>query len=62
MGDRAVYRDPGRAGQQSPGGGTAVAAQAQKVAESAEAGSDLYIDWERTNQYVLERGEGECAV
>ena len=41
---------------------TAVAAQAQKVAESAEAGSDLYIDWERTNQYVLERGEGECAV
>ena len=41
---------------------TAVAAAAQKVAESAEAGSDLYIDWERTNQYVLERGEGECAV
>jgi len=41
---------------------TAVAAQAQKVAESAETGSDLYIDWERTNQYVLERGEGECAV
>ena len=41
---------------------TAVAAQAQRVAESAEAGSDLYIDWERTNQYVLERGEGECAV
>ena len=41
---------------------TAVAAQAQKTAESAEAGSDLYIDWERTNQYVLERGEGECAV
>ena len=41
---------------------TAVAAQAQKVAETAEAGSDLYIDWERTNQYVLERGEGECAV
>ena len=41
---------------------TAVAAQAQKAAESAEAGSDLYIDWERTNQYVLERGEGECAV
>ena len=41
---------------------TAVAAEAQRVAETAEAGSDLYIDWERTNQYVLERGEGECAV
>ncbi|PKB79294.1 MAG: hypothetical protein BZY88_14105 [SAR202 cluster bacterium Io17-Chloro-G9] len=41
---------------------TAVAAKAQKAAETAEAGSDLYIDWERTVQYVLERGEGECAV
>ena len=41
---------------------TAVAAEAQRVAESAEAGSDLYVDWERTNLYKLERGEGECAV
>ena len=30
--------------------------------ENLEAGSDLYYDWERTVQYVLERGEGECAV
>jgi sulfite reductase (ferredoxin) len=41
---------------------TAVAAQAQQAAETAEAGSDMYIDWERTNLYKLERGEGECAV
>jgi sulfite reductase beta subunit-like hemoprotein len=41
---------------------TAVAAEAQKAAESAESGSDLYVDWERTNLYKLERGEGECAV
>ena len=41
---------------------TAVAAQAQETAETAEAGSDMYVDWERTNLYKLERGEGECAV
>ena len=41
---------------------TAVAVKAQQQAETAEAGSDLYIDWERTNVYKLERGEGECAV
>jgi sulfite reductase beta subunit-like hemoprotein len=41
---------------------TAVASEAQRVSETAEAGSDLYIDWERTNIYKLERGEGECAV
>ena len=38
---------------------TAVAVKAQQQAETAEAGSDLYIDWERTNVYKLERGEGE---
>ena len=41
---------------------TAVAEKAQEAAAEAAAGSDLYIDWERTNQYKLERGEGECAV
>jgi sulfite reductase beta subunit-like hemoprotein len=41
---------------------TAVAAQAQETAASAQAGSDMYYDWERTNVYKLERGEGECAV
>ena len=41
---------------------TAVAAGAQEIAETAEAGSDLYFDWERTNIYKLERGEGECMV
>jgi sulfite reductase beta subunit-like hemoprotein len=41
---------------------TAVAAEAQQAVETAEAGSDLYFDWERTNIYVLERGEGECMV
>ena len=41
---------------------TAVAAQAQSIAASTEVGSDLYFDWERTNIYKLERGEGECMV
>ena len=41
---------------------TAVAKEAQRKAGEAEAGSDLYFDWERTNIYKLERGEGECMV
>ena len=41
---------------------TSVAEKAEQDAAEATAGSDLYIDWERTNQYKLERGEGECAV
>ena len=41
---------------------TEVASKAAEVSETAEPGSDLYFDWERTNSYVLERGEGECAV
>ncbi len=41
---------------------TAVAAAIQESATRGEVGGDLYVDWERTNNYVLERGEGECAV
>ncbi len=41
---------------------TAIAAAAQEAAANGQAGSDMYVDWERTNNYVLERGEGECAV
>ena len=41
---------------------TGVAAKAQESAASKEVGGDLYVDWERSNNYVLERGEGECAV
>ena len=41
---------------------TEVAAAAQQSAAKGETGGDLYVDWERTNTYVLERGEGECAV
>ena len=41
---------------------TSVAARAQEVGHEAEGGGEMYFDWERTNQYVLERGEGECAV
>ena len=41
---------------------TVVAATAQAKANSAEGGSDMYVDWERTNLYKLERGEGECMV
>ena len=41
---------------------TSVAAAIQESAASKEVGGDLYVDWERTTNYVLERGEGECAV
>ena len=41
---------------------TEVSEQAQEAAAEATPGSDLYKDWERTNLYKLERGEGECAV
>ncbi len=41
---------------------TSVAARAQEVGHEAEGGGEMYFDWERTIQYVLERGEGECAV
>ena len=41
---------------------TTVAARAQEVGHEAEGGGEMYFDWERTDQYVLERGEGECAV
>ncbi len=41
---------------------TRVAVAAEESAQAAAPGSDLYVDWERTNLYKLERGEGECAV
>ena len=41
---------------------TEVAEKAQLAVADAAPGSDMYVDWERTNQYKLERGEGECAV
>ena len=39
-----------------------IAAGAAAAAQLAATGSDLYFDWDRTNIYKLERGEGECAV
>ena len=41
---------------------TEVAVTAEKTVAEAAPGSDLFMDWERTNLYKLERGEGECAV
>ena len=41
---------------------TAIAVKGQTSAESVAPESDMYFDWERTNIYKLERGEGECAV
>ena len=41
---------------------TEVALAAERSVSEAAAGSDFYVDWERTNLYKLERGEGECAV
>ena len=41
---------------------TEVAIAAEESAKQAAPGSDMYVDWERTNLYKVERGEGECAV
>ena len=41
---------------------TEVAIAAERAGGEAAPGSDMYVDWERSNQYKLERGEGECAV
>ena len=41
---------------------TEVAVAAEQSAQEAAPGSDMFVDWERTNTYKLERGEGECAV
>ena len=41
---------------------TEVAVAAEESAREAAPGGDMYVDWERTNIYKLERGEGECAV
>ena len=41
---------------------TEVAIAAEESAKAADPGSDMYVDWERSNIYKLERGEGECAV
>ena len=41
---------------------TEVAIAAEESAKAADPGSDMYVDWERSNLYKLERGEGECAV
>ena len=41
---------------------TEVAVAAEESAREAAPGSDIYVDWERSDIYKLERGEGECAV
>ena len=42
---------------------TNVAVAARRVGGGGRSrGGDMYVDWERTNIYKLERGEGECAV
>ena len=41
---------------------TTIASKAQEAGENTQPGSDMYVDWDRTDLYVLERGEGECAV
>ena len=41
---------------------TGVAVAAEQSAQEAAPDSDMYVDWDRTNIYKLERGEGECAV
>ena len=39
-----------------------VVAEFRQVPELSRESLDLYIDWDRTVKYVLERGEGECSV
>ena len=39
-----------------------IAAQFKEVAPLGPDTQDIYMDWEKTDIYKLERGEGECAV
>ena len=40
----------------------AIAEEYRDVGALSQDTQDLYMDWEKTDIYKLERGEGECAV
>ena len=58
--DEEIFRDfAARVGAESF---EPVLAEFKEVPELNRESLDVYIDWNKTVKYVLERGEGECAV
>ena len=58
--DEEIFRD--FAARVGPESFEPVLAEFKEVPELNRESLDVYIDWSKTVKYVLERGEGECAV
>ena len=59
-GDNEIFRD--FAARVGPESFEPMLAEFKELPELNRESLDLYIDWSKTVKYVLERGEGECAV
>ena len=58
--DEEIFRDfAARVGPQSF---EPLLAEFKEIPELNRESLDMYIDWSKTVKYVIERGEGECAV
>ena len=59
-GDDEIFRN--FAARVGPGAFEPLLAEFKEVPELNRESLDVYIDWDQTVKYILERGEGECAV
>ena len=58
--DDEIFRD--FAARVGPESFEPLLAEFKEIPELNRESLDMYIDWSKTAKYVLERGEGECAV
>jgi sulfite reductase beta subunit-like hemoprotein len=59
-GEDEIFRD--FAARVGPDSFEPLLAEFKDIPELNRESLDLYIDWDKTAKYILERGEGECAV
>ena len=59
-GEDEIFRD--FAARVGPESFEPLLAEFKEIPELNRESLDLYIDWDKTVKYILERGEGECAV
>ena len=59
-GDDEIFRD--FAARVGPESFEPLLAEFKEIPELNRESLDMYIDWSKTAKYILERGEGECAV
>ena len=59
-GDDEIFRD--FAARVGPESFEPILAEFKEIPELNRDSLDMYIDWSKTAKYILERGEGECAV